>query len=382
MVRLKYFSYGLIALGALLYIVGWFLGGEQALTLVEPVATPTAVSVVTQETTTATATPPPTPAAAPSSAPATSSTPAVKKPVKPAPVTASPVPAQPVITSAEAAAAIDAGLTAAATALRASLVNIICYAPAGGGIRSISGSGVIIDPKGVILTNAHIAQYYLFRDKSISCRVRTGSPAQDAYAAALIYLPNAWVENNADVLTKTNPTGTGEYDYALLAVTKSLTSAPLPTNFPFIPLATVPLKKSAPVVIGTYGAQFLEYSQIQSSLFPTIVFGSVKEIYTFAKNTIDVFALGGSAAAQEGSSGGGVVNAFGELAGTITTSTIEGATNTRELSAITASYIRAKYASETGEPLDTLFASPTASSIAAFAPKAAELEATLLSHLP
>ena len=94
-----------------------------------------------------------------------------------------------------------------------------------------------------------------------------------------------------------------------------------------------------PVVIASYGAQFLEQSQVQSALFPTVVFGSVKDIFTFATNTIDVLALGGSAAAQEGSSGGGVSDAAGKLVGTITTSTTKGTTDTRSLSAITASYI-------------------------------------------
>lgn len=269
-----------------------------------------------------------------------------------------------------------------ATALRSALVNIICYAPAGSGLRSSSGSGVFIDPKGIILTNAHVAQHFLLADRGVSCVIRSGSPAVDSYEAALLYISPAWLAANPTVLTKAMANGTGEYDFALLAVTKSLTSAPLPKTFPFIPLSRTQYPPGTPVVIASYGAQFLVSSQIQSSLFPTIVFGLVKDIFTFATSSIDVLSLGGSAAAQEGSSGGGVAEPSGTLAGTITTSTVTGTTDTRTLSAITASYVRDEYARETGRSLDALLAEPISDSIAAFKPQTAKLEAIITAGLP
>ena len=199
----------------------------------------------------------------------------------------------------------NSSLDASASVLRAALVNIICYAPAGSRLRSISGSGVVVDSKGIILTNAHIAQNFLLADRNVSCTIRAGSPAIDKYKASLIYIPSAWVSANAKILTETDPSGTGEYDFAFLAISKSTTKDELPSSFSSIPLATSPSNTGTPVVIASYGAQFLESSQIQSSLFPTIVFGSVKDIFTFGTNTIDVIALGGYAAAQEGSAGGG-----------------------------------------------------------------------------
>jgi len=267
-------------------------------------------------------------------------------------------------------------------AAREALVNIICYASTASGVHSISGSGMIIDPKGIILTNAHVAQYFLLNDRNVSCTIRMGSPAIDAYKAKLIYISPAWITANANVLTQTSPSGTGEYDFAFLAITKSATSVTLPSAFPFLPLATKPSLPTTPVVIASYGAQFLASRQIQYALFPTIVIGSVKEVFTFAVNTVDVLALGGSAAAQEGSSGGGVVDMSGSLVGTITTSTIEGAPDTRSLDAITASYIRAEYASETGQALDLLLAEPTSTAVANFVPKAPALESILTAQLP
>lgn len=296
-----------------------------------------------------------------------------------APVSAPiPAPAKP-----EAAPLIvdEEGLNAAARALRSALVNIICYAPAGSRIRSISGSGVLIDSEGIILTNAHIAQYLLLKDQHVSCTIRTGGPATDQYHAELIYIPAPWLTANPTVLTADAPIGTGEYDFAFLAVSKSATAAPLPSSYPSVPLAVSPPLAKTPVVIATYGAQFIDSGQIQSSLFPTIVFGSVKDVFTFKSNTIDVLALGGSAAAQEGSSGGGVADSAGRLVGTITTSTTKGTTDTRSLDAITASYIRAAYASDTGRPLDLLLSEPTSASIGAFAEKIPELAAIITAHL-
>lgn len=275
----------------------------------------------------------------------------------------------------------NAALDVSASVIRAAIVNIICYASLGSGLHSISGSGVFVDPKGIILTNAHIAQYFLLADRGARCTIRAGSPAADKYEASLIYIPSAWLQANSKVLTQTAPSGTGEYDFAFIAITKSADRNPLPDTFSSIPLAILPPMTGTPVVIASYGAQFLEQSQIQSALFPTVVFGSVKDIFTFVTNTIDVLALGGSAAAQEGSSGGGVASASGELVGTITTSTVKGTTNTRSLSAITASYIRAEYASETGSALDLLLAQPTSTSISNFAQRIPELEAIITAQL-
>lgn len=212
----------------------------------------------------------------------------------------------------------------------------------------------MIDPKGFILTNAHVAQYLLFDDMGVTCTIRTGTPARPAYKSKLVFIPPVWVSENAHALVEDAPTGTGEHDYAILAVSDSATKEPLPTLFPSVTLASVAPRLLAPVVIGSYGAQFLEANQIESALTPTLVYGSVKEIFTFGTSTIDVLALGGSAAAQEGSSGGGVMDLSGLLVGIITTSTVTGDTATRKLNAITASYIKSDYAAQSGQSLTTL----------------------------
>ncbi len=245
-------------------------------------------------------------------------------------------------------------LDKAATLIRPALVNIVCTAPNSSRIKGTSGSGVIIDGKGIVITNAHVAQYFLLEKHGVTCALRTGSPARITYEAKLLYISPLWLSVNSKTLTQVSPVGTGEHDFAFLAITGSLTRDELPTNFPHIPLDVDVSRSGDPVILGTYAAQFLSAGQIQSSLFPTVVFGSVKNVFTFATSTIDVLALGGSAAAQEGSSGGGVVTATGKLAGIITTSTITGNTSTRNVNALSASYIHRAYTSETGLSLDIL----------------------------
>lgn len=305
------------------------------------------------------------------------------KPSTPESVPIAPAPQKETAGSASAPLPVSevASLDASAFALRSALVNIICYAPAGSSLRSTSGSGIIVDSKGIILTNAHIAQNFLLEDRGVSCTIRSGSPAIDKYKASLIYIPSEWIDANAKILTETNPSGTGEFDFAFLAISKSATKDELPDSFPSIRMATSPPSTGTQVVIASYGAQFLESIQIQSFLFPTVVFGSVKNVFTFASTSIDVLALGGSVAAQEGSSGGGISDMNRELIGTITTSTTKGTTDTRSLDAITASYIRAEYLRETGHPLDELFSKTISASVADFASKMPALESILTANL-
>lgn len=325
----------------------------------------------------------PTPAIAPSAATTTK----VKVvPTQVAPTkkpTSSPAPVAPVVTPPPAkvpaplASSGNISLDVAASHLRDALVNIVCNAPVGSRIHSISGSGVIVDSRGIILTNAHVAQMFLLADKNVWCEIRTGSPAVDAYRAAPIFISPAWLHANSSVLAQAAPEGSGEYDYALLAITNAAPGKVLPATFPAVPLAQSAPDGPTPVVIASYGAQFLQPTEVQSALFPTIVFGSVKAIYTFAENSIDILALGGSAAAQEGSSGGGVADTSGNLVGTITISTIEGDTSARSLYAITASYIRRIYIQETGTTIDTLLASTPAEAIKSFALQIPGLEAII-----
>lgn len=254
----------------------------------------------------------------------------------------------------------DIGLTL--TKLRGSIVNIICTSK-DPRVHSMSGSGVIFDSKGLILTNSHVAQYYLVRDAlppgTISCSIRTGSPAQAAYRAEPAYVSSQWVGANPKTLVSAGARGTGEHDFAVLVITESATPIPLPGSFPYIQLTSSETPQGAELALGTYGAQELSSKQIQSSLFPTLALAKVKNRFSFENGRIDLLALTGSAASQQGSSGGGVANAKGELVGIVTTSTQTGDISSRETRVVTAAHMRASFKADSGEEFDSYFKNGT-----------------------
>lgn len=263
-------------------------------------------------------------------------------PPKPAPL--------PATTTSSAPAATDsfAGAT----------VNIICLSHTKA-LHSISGSGVIIDSRGIVLTVAHVAQVlllekYLGSDK-VSCTVRMGSPAKTAYFAHPIYVSEAWLDANPSTLISSQPTGTGEHDYALLAITSSTEGKALPRSFPAVPLAKAYPHIGDMVRIGTYGSQELSSTQVRNALYPIFATSTVKNRFTFKNNTIDVLALSGNTTAQEGSSGGGAVNEVGELMGMVTTSEISGPFSSREMRVITPQYMVRNFTDDTGKDFATYF---------------------------
>ena len=368
MARLE--SLGVTATALLVaFLVIYFSDQAAVTTYIAPVATSSPIAV-------ATTTPLTFPSLPPMEATATTSRSAstvAPKPVVIEKSTAQILPPVPIVS--------QSALDASAAALRAALVNIVCIAPVGSKIHSTSASGVLLGRAGYILTNAHVGQYLLLADQGVSCAVRIGSPATTAYRAALVFIPTQWIRDNPTVLAQDAPSGTGERDFAILAVTRSATASPLPTTFPGLTLAFSTPPPGTPIVIASYGAQFLEFNQIETSLSPIVVFGSIQKLFTFGTNTADVLSVSGSVASQEGSSGGGIIDGDGMLIADITTSTVTGDTSTRSLSAITGAYIRREYAAETRSTLNVLLATPPAEAVAAFASQIPALEAVILDAL-
>lgn len=273
--------------------------------------------------------------------------PIVPVPIQPAVVPT--VPEEPVVQTIENKLSTE-------TLLKSAIVNIICLQ--GGGLRGSSGSGIVVDPRGIILTVAHVGQNFLLTDypekDSGKCYVRTGSPAKNAYTAELIYLSPAWIAENETVFLESRPQGTGENDYAFLAITGSLTSAPLPYTFAYIPFASknTAVEIGDRVGVGSYAAEFLTSSEVRSSLYPTISIAPVNDIYTFGKNTRDVLSVRAGAAAQEGSSGGAVINADNKLVGLISTRTVKTDLSLRDLQAISVDHIRRSFEDDIPVSLD------------------------------
>ncbi len=277
-------------------------------------------------------------------------------------------------------------LTAAGANLLKSAVNILCTPKNGSNLRGASGSGVIIDSRGLILTAAHIGQYFLLADgskhPSVSCVIRTGGPAANAYIASLVYLSPSWLKTNPDTLIETAPKGTGENDFAVLAITGSATKTPLPSVFSFVPLGSDVPKVGEKVAIGAYAAQYLTSDTVRSDLYPTIVFDAVSNRYTFDTSTIDVISIKGTAAAQEGSSGGGLVDEHNQIVGLITTSSVIGDISEHTLHAITPRHIRASFIADGNADFDSYFASNDSTTlITSFSSEANNLRQILASAI-
>lgn len=246
---------------------------------------------------------------------------------------------------------------------RNALVNILCTSRQGGLFRPSSGSGVIIDPRGVVLTNAHVAQYFLLQDyptpQSITCTLRTGSPAINTYTARLLYISQQWVLENKEAITEASPTSNGSDDFALLLITGVTNpNETLPETFAYLaPNLTPGLPETnTPVLLAGYAAGFLSGIMLQQDLYASTSVVNTGEVISYDNSgTIDLFGLGGSVVAQQGSSGGGVVR-FDDLSlqGIITLATLAESTDDRNLLAISIDHIRRALIIETFVDLEDI----------------------------
>ncbi len=276
----------------------------------------------------------------------------------------------------------DVSLQAASERARSVLVNIQCQSRYNT-IGKSTGSGVLIDPKGIIVTNAHVAQYFLLDEEvaDTDCIIRTGSPAAPAYDAELIFLSPQWLGRHALSFSQAWSAVNGDYDYAFLIITKSLTDEPLPTAFPYVTLATDQVSVGEQVVIAGYAAEFLSEDLIDHTLYPTVVYGSVKSVQSFAGSNADVLQLGGSAAAQAGSSGGAILGADGTLRGMLTLGSRQESTEERTFAGISADYIRRTYEKEEGKLLSSLLEMDARSAVNAFKWRIPDLARPLIKNL-
>ncbi len=237
------------------------------------------------------------------------------------------------------------------------LVNIFCTFTTEDSVRSTTASGFFVHQNGVILTNAHVAQFLILESVMQGqggCTVRTGNPAVPTYEAELLYISPAWIQEHASLLREAAPQGTGERDYALLYVTGRVDDAPMPATFPAIPVNTNLMRSGAvgaPVRAAGYPAEIMAARGASAPLTGIEVGTTITELMTFGSNYADLFTIAGTNIGQQGSSGGPVADENGDAIGLITTRGDDAQFGQGSLRAISLSYVDRTIQEETGYTL-------------------------------
>jgi hypothetical protein len=238
-------------------------------------------------------------------------------------------------------------------------VNLYCTFSLDDGVEvSASGSGVFIDERGVILTNAHVAEYFLLADRAPEldgvCSVRMGSPAREHLRASVFYISDSWMQARSAPDAPDSKLASGESDFALLYVTDELERNKLDDIAP-LPFAVLPRIYTADTIAVAAGYAIGDtlYEEIQGDLRREIAEVTVRNSGSFdGLPASDALTLAASSVSANGSSGGPVLDASGNLIGIVTS--MSTSKDAPQLRAITLPYIDRKVRIETGGSLYAL----------------------------
>lgn len=171
-----------------------------------------------------------------------------------------------------------------------------------------------------------------------------------------MYIPSSWVDAHYGDLKADRPTGTGEHDYALVQIVADFSGNSPKAPFPYLPIDSRPniAFQDDHVLVAGYPAEFAGGLIAQRDLYAVTALSTIGKLFTFKNGTVDLFSIGGIIAAQGGSSGGPVVNQWGDVVGIITTTSDGTTTSARDLHANALSYIENGIAAETGKSLSQI----------------------------
>jgi hypothetical protein len=237
------------------------------------------------------------------------------------------------------------------------VVSVVCVNVKGNSIEVSNGSGIIISPSGLVITNAHVALPILLHgsDKTNhECTLRQEGIITPGYAIELVYIPPQWVEENWRLINASSARGTGEKDYALLHITQSITGNSVgPFDYSDINTSDKAAKVDDRVVAIGYPGQRSSVFDINSLSELKIAPAVINDVFTFNRTTIDIFSTTPNIVAQKGSSGGGVFE-DDKLIGLIVTTNPVAGSNLNSLNALTISYINKDIKEDYGTSINQL----------------------------
>ena len=214
-------------------------------------------------------------------------------------------------------------------------VNIFCSQKIGKLRKTITGSGVLINKDGTVLTNAHVAQYPLIADSdtSVVCIARTGLNSGKTYSVKTVFISPEWSAVNAPFIKTGGTEQTGEHDYALLQIQSSGDMSALP-----MPINLEPVSVGSNIQIVTYPADIL-LSKPGTTLTRQKDTVSLLSYYSLGHSAKDALSTSATHLAQKGSSGGIIADTDNKLIGIVSIVTHVTGSSDKQIRGISTAHI-------------------------------------------
>ncbi len=219
------------------------------------------------------------------------------------------------------------------------VIQIFCK----GEKETFSASGVIVNSRGLVLTNAHVAGI-VKRVGESSCQARRDNPASPFGKITVVF--------QADTAKKITDTEVPQRDVAFLKISEAS------RDFTFADLSLENAREGETLLTLGYPSEFL--ASISAELNSNLVF-SVLRVDGFTdidgeKTTAEGYVFRGGLALQQGSSGTALVNRQGKVVGLIFATTKAKTTDDRQGIGLMVSYINKIMQLETGQDLEEFIA--------------------------